>query len=461
MNNISINGKLNVAYYSVIFLLIFIIGSTYLNLHQMENRTLSVIEHSTIGTTQSEQSQNVKEQQLVNEIAASMEESIKTAKIKSIIIFIASVIISFGLVTYLRKMLIGPLVALSDQANILAEGDLSKPDIELSRKDEIGQLVQSFNKMKNNLTHLIGNVLTNVHFLSESSNNLATSILEVTASSEEMTSSITQASKVANNSLVYSMESARSMEETAIGINRIAEGTQSLHKRISDTNNTAKHGANVINQAQVQMESIYESTEKVSTLMGQLTIQTEQIESMAKIITSLTDQTNLLALNAAIEAARAGEHGKGFAVVADEVRKLAEESKKSADSITTLTDAIKRDTFNVELAAAGSMQSVNDGVKIISEAGQSFLTITGDVEQMTIQVQEISAASEQLSASAEQVTGSVNGIAAGLKVSSNDIESIALASEDQAKTIDQISMVAATLNERANDLQKQIQHFRI
>lgn len=461
MNNISINGKLNIAYYSVIFLLIFIIGSTYFNLHQMENRTLSVIEHNTIGTTQSEQSQNDKDTQLVNEIVVSMEESIKTAKTRSIIIFIASVIISFGLVTYLRKMLIGPLVALSDQANIMAEGDLSKPDLELSRKDEIGQLVQSFNKMKNNLTHLIGGVLTNVRFLSESSNNLATSILEVTASSEEMTSSITQASKVANDSLVYSTESARSMEETAIGVNRIAEGTQSLHKRISDTNNTSKHGVNVINQAQIQMESIYESTEKVSTLMGQLTLQTEQIESMAKIITSLTDQTNLLALNAAIEAARAGEHGKGFAVVADEVRKLAEESKKSADSITTLTDAIKRDTSNVELAAGRSLQSVNEGVKIILEAGQSFRTITGDVEQMTIQVQEISAASEQLSASAEQVTGAVNEIAAGLKVSFTDIESIALTSEDQAKTIDQISMVASELNDRATDLQKQIQHFRI
>ena len=449
----SINAKLNLAYYSVIVLLILIIGGTYLNLHQMESDTLQVVENlKDTQNTDSEVGTAVKE---------TMENSLASAKMKSILILVASVIISFGLVTYLRKMIIGPLVQLSEQANVLANGDLTKPDIEVKRADEIGQLETAFNKMKHNLASLIRNVKVNANYLSESSTNVATNIAEATASAENMSSSMKQSSNVALTSMEHAKESARAMEETAIGINRIAENTQSLYEKVIDTNEVARNGVQVVNDAEVQMQNIYTSTHKVTELMGELTSQTEQIEIMAKVITGLTDQTNLLALNAAIEAARAGEHGKGFAVVADEVRKLAEESKKSADAIFTITESVKRDTHNVENASLQSLQSVQAGVQIIEEAGNAFTTITNEISEMTNKIQEVSATSEQLSASAEEVTASVNDITIGLEDNSNQMERIATTSEQQAQTIDKINAIAQQLNDRALQLQNQIKDFNV
>lgn len=451
--NLSINAKLNLAYYSVIVLLILIIGSTYLNLHQMESNALQVIEN-----VKDKQSTD---QQIVTAVQETMESSLTSAKIKSILILVASVIISFGLVTYLRKMIIGPLVQLSEQANILAEGDLTKPDIEVKRGDEIGQLENAFNKMKHNLAALIRNVQVNANYLSESSTDVATNIKEATASAEIISTSMKESSSVALTSMEHAKESARAMENTAIGINRIAENTQSLYEKVVDTNEVARKGVQVVTDAEVQMQNIYTSTHKVSELMGELTSQTEQIEIMAKVITGLTDQTNLLALNAAIEAARAGEHGKGFAVVADEVRKLAEESKKSADAIFTITESVKRDTHNVENASLQSLQSVQAGVHIIKEAGNAFTTITNEISEMTNQIQEVSVTAEQLSASAEEVTAAVNDITIGLDDNSKNMEHIATTSEQQAQTIDEINTVAQQLNERAIQLQKEIKHFNV
>ncbi|HEY4532136.1 MAG TPA: methyl-accepting chemotaxis protein, partial [Kurthia sp.] len=162
-----------------------------------------------------------------------------------------------------------------------------------------------------------------------------------------------------------------------------------------------------------------------------------------------------------IEAARAGEHGKGFAVVADEVRKLAEQSKSSANSIVNLTLEIKADTENVERAVSDSLVSVEDGVKIISNAGESFTTIVDAVTQMSMQIQEISATSEELSASAEQVTASVNEIALSSNESSGNLEMIAAAVEEQTATMQQVNAVAVSLSDNAQTLQQEIQQFKV
>src|SRR5690606_34190453 len=120
----------------------------------------------------------------------------------------------------------------------------------------------------------------------------------------------------------------------------------------------------------------------------QLSRQSAEIENITKVITDITDQTNLLALNAAIEAARAGEHGKGFAVVADEVRKLAEQSKNSASQIAGLTSTIQEDTREVEESVNATVQNVDQGVIYLQNAQVSFNHIVGSITDMTAQIQE-------------------------------------------------------------------------
>lgn len=394
-------------------------------------------------------------------ISGETSDAISSSKTTSIVVLILSIIISIILIIFVRKTITSPLNVVVKEANIIASGDLSQQDIEIRSRDEIGELGKAFNTMKNNLSNLIKNVQQNTEQLSASAEELSASTEEISATSEDVTKRIHDTAEAAQSSSQSSIESARAMEETATGVQRIAEATQTLHSSSIDASDTASHGGEIISHAKKQMEVINSSTNTVNELVLKLAKQTEEIGNITKVITDITEQTNLLALNAAIEAARAGEHGKGFAVVADEVRKLAEESKNSANSIVALTMEIKSDTENVEKAVSSSLVSVKDGVNIIGEAGESFTAIVRAVEQMTTQIEEISATSEQISASAEEVTASVNEISNGSTSAAASIEMIAAAMEEQSATMEQVNGVAISLSESAQELQTEIQQFRV
>lgn len=372
-----------------------------------------------------------------------------------------SVLIGILVMVYIRKTIISPLNGIVNEANIIAAGDLSQQDIVVKTKDEIGQLGNAFNSMKNNLSNLIKNIQVNSEQVNAAAQELSASTEEISVTTEDVTVRVNDTAERAQISAHASNESAGAMEETAAGVQRIAESTQKLLGNSVDATQTAKDGGQIIYDAQQQMSIISSSTNSVNALVQKLAQQTEEINNISQLITSITDQTNLLALNAAIEAARAGEHGKGFAVVADEVRKLAEQSKSSANSIVNLTLEIKADTENVERAVTESLVSVEDGVKIISNAGESFTSIVNAVTQMSMQIQEISATSEELSASAEQVTASVNEIAQSSNESSSNLEMVAAAVEEQTATMHQVNAIAVSLSDNAQTLQQEIQQFKV
>lgn len=397
----------------------------------------------------------------ISEIQRDTESSISTAIIAANIVLLTSLAISVFLVFYVRRAITLPLEKVVKSIQVVSNGDLTEADLHVRTKDEIGQLSLAINTMKDNFKSLIQRVQENAEHLSAAAEELSASTEEVTATTDDMTNRIAMTSETVKSNAHAAMESARATDETAIGVQRIAESTHYLNSTSQDTSKTARDGENIIRHAEQQMQTINLSTSAVYDLVQKLSKQTEEIENISRVITDITDQTNLLALNAAIEAARAGEHGKGFAVVADEVRKLAEESRESASQIFDLTVEIKGDTLNVEKAVSDSLASVEDGVKIIGDAGLSFREIVQAIETMTAQIEEISATSEEISASAEEVSASVNEISNGSSESAGDVEMVAAAIEQQAATMQQVNSVAIELSEKAQSLQQEIQKFKI
>lgn len=397
----------------------------------------------------------------LNVITKDSEIAILAAEIAAIILFVLSLIVSIIVVISVRNMITRPLAKLMVSATAIANNDLTQENINLKSKDEIGQLGQIFDNMKQNLRSLIKGIQGNAEHLSSAAEQLSASSEEITATTDDITNQVTIAADIANTSSQASSESATAMDETAQGVQRIAEASHDLHNTSLDASSQATAGKETLEKAISQMDIINTSTLSVNELVQKLAHQTAEIEIITNAITDITEQTNLLALNASIEAARAGEHGKGFAVVADEVKKLAEQSKQSANSIVQLTSEISTDTMAVEKAVEEAITSVKDGVSIITEAGDSFEQIVSSVNTMTEQIQEVSATAEQLSASAEEVSASISEIANGSNTSADSLNTIAAAMQEQAATMQEVSGVAVSLSDSALNLQNEVQQFRI
>ncbi len=385
-------------------------------------------------------------------------ESAKRGLVTSTII---DIVLALGLAFFIKRSITTPIRKLVSSVSVVAGGDLTQENLLIKSKDEIRELAFAFNKMKDNLRTLLGSMNDNALHVTASAEELSASTQEVSQASDEMSTNMESVSQGARISATSAKESSFAMEETAEGVYRVAESTQVLNESAADTEKLARERGEAIKLANDQMAVIYESSRLTSDLIGRLSKQTIEIENITNVITNLTEQTNLLALNAAIEAARAGEHGKGFAVVADEVRTLAEQSKASANQIVTLTAGIQADTKNVEQAVSDSLLNVEEGVKVIDEAGEAFVTIIEAIQAMGMQIEGISAATQQISASTEEVSASIQEIATQADEASSQTAQSLSAAHGQAATIGEINSVAQDLSRQAINLQEIIQEFKV
>lgn len=376
-------------------------------------------------------------------------------------VIIVSILISIFIVILLNRLITKPIKRISEAVQVVAQGDLSEKDVEVHTKDEIKILVDSFNEMKSSLRSMIENTSENASLLTSSAEELLASTDEVNHLSQSIAKNMEVTAQSIEENAYASNESASAMSETASGIQRIAESTTSLQDKALSTKDVAQSGGQTVTDAQNQMQVIYQSSKQVTELMNKLTNQINEISNISTIITGITEQTNLLALNAAIEAARAGEHGKGFAVVADEVRKLAEDSKESASQIVNLTKEIVDDAKTVQQAVGYSLANAQDGVTRIQEAGEAFETIHVAINDIADQVTDISAVTEEISAAAEEIAASVNQISSNSKHSATLTTDVSNAVQEQVATIEEINSVSKDLGEKAVKLQQSIQHFKI
>jgi len=236
---------------------------------------------------------------------------------------------------------------------------------------------------------------------------------------------------------------ATSSSEMSQTIIDIAGNASNIAGSAAEAMKTSNDGAEIVTKSVSEVQNISHSVSESSRIIDTLKERSGQIGEILVVIEEIAEQTNLLALNAAIEAARAGEQGRGFAVVADEVRRLAERTAKSTSEITNMVVAIQEDTESASGAMRQSLKLVDSGVKYSEEAGRSFAQIVRKISELQSMVHQIATATEQMSSTSENVSGEVETIATISRQSSTSASAV-------AKDTNEIEELAGMLRDLVN-----------
>ncbi|MEG1039706.1 MAG: methyl-accepting chemotaxis protein [Pseudomonas sp.] len=314
----------------------------------------------------------------------------------------------------------------------IATGDLSH-NLHVTRRDELGVLQQGIQRMAATLRDLIGGIRDGV--------------TQIASAAEELSAVTEETSAGVNSQKVETDQVATAMHEMAATVQEVARNAEHASSAATDADAQARAGDQVVAEAISQIERLAEEVQRSTEAMAQLQQESQKIGSVMDVIKSVAEQTNLLALNAAIEAARAGEAGRGFAVVADEVRGLAQRTQKSTEEIEELVAGLQSGTQQVANVMLGSRNLTESSVDLTRKAGASLESITRTVSNIQSMNQQIAAAAEQQSAVAEQISRSI--------VNVRDV------SEQTAAASDETAASSVELARLGNQLQTLVSHFRV
>jgi methyl-accepting chemotaxis protein len=351
--------------------------------------------------------------ELAEEANRHSQSAYSSSLVLTISVVSAAVIISILIGYLIARSISKPLMQMLRLASEVANGDLTQQS-DISTKDEVGQLAAALNRMVHNLKDLINGIVMN-------SQSVAASSEQISASTQEIAGTSTNQSAAATNITEL-------FKELSLAIDSVASSAEEAAELSNETVRTAREGGYVV-------ETSLQGMQTVNHQMKQLEEDSGKIGDIIEVIDDIAEQTNLLALNAAIEAARAGEQGRGFAVVADEVRKLAERSSDATKEITKIIKAMQENTKQ-------SVRAVAESVEQSSMTSQAFEQIISMVNNSSLKVNEIAAACEEESAQAAEVMSSVQSIAASSEES-------AAASEETAATCQALALLSEDLAQSA------------
>ncbi len=314
-----------------------------------------------------------------------------------------------------------------EAANSIAAGDLTRP-LPAASKDEMGALVASLSVMRNNLHELIATIRDGITALNENSN-----LVSVSAQNS---------SRVTEQQSDDASGMAAAMEQLSVSIDHVSENANDAHRVSQTSSEQASEGGRIIHSAATEMENIASVVNSVATTIRGLEQYSSQISGIASSIREIADQTNLLALNAAIEAARAGEQGRGFAVVADEVRKLAERTATSTTEITGMIGKIQEGTSLAVKEMEVGVVRVNEGVDLARQAGDSVGSIRDAAQQAARAVDDINAAIQEQSLAARDIARRIESIAQGTEENTIASAQTASSAQEMAKLSKQLDELA-------------------
>ncbi len=302
-----------------------------------------------------------------------------------------------GMVIMIRYLLTIPLGAMVERFRDIAEGegDLTM-SVDESRNDEIGELGKWFNTFVTRVHDLIVSFAGAAHEVAGASTEIAASAEQMSSGMREQNEKITQVSAA--------------VEEMSASVVGVASNSAAAAQSAATSGDVAAEGGNVVSETIVGMKSISDAVNSSAASVTELGKRGEQIGQIIEVINDIADQTNLLALNAAIEAARAGEHGRGFAVVADEVRKLAERTTQATQEVSESIQMIQSETEQAVSRMSDGTVQVDEGVQKATLAGESLEKIVSGAEEVRCMIESIAATADEQSSVSEEISRTIQEV---------------------------------------------------
>ncbi len=369
-------------------------------------------------------------------LLAERTDAMQAAKTTALTILLVGGLLAAALAMAVAYSLSGNIAGRLQKAvavtRAIAEGRLDTR-IEPAGRDEIGVLLDACATMQQRLREMIGQIRSGAEQLVGAAQNISSASTQLSISTQEQSQA--------------SSSMAATVEELTVSINHVAESAREAHELSSESGRQSSEGGTVIQHTLESMQRIADTVQGAAVQIDELGKQSDQISSIVSVIRAIADQTNLLALNAAIEAARAGEQGRGFAVVADEVRLLAQRTANSTQEITEMIKKIQTGTRSAVSNMEVGVQQVNSGVEQASQAGAAIVSIREASGRVVSVVDQISLALREQSEASQDVA--------------RNVERIAQMSMQNSEAVADTSQTAQSLQHLAVALEKQVASFRL